>query len=84
MLAHNTGRTPLCILHQIVWGVVSAVVVLPSLSLLGQYASTHRSKLWGRIVASCYALDDGLPPKALRNLDLKALDFDLAMAGKSG
>ena len=52
MLAHNTGRTPLCILHQICWGVVRAVVVLPSLSLLEQYAVTHRSKLWGRVVAS--------------------------------
>ena len=74
MLAHNTGRTPLCILHQICWGVVRAVVVLPSLSLLEQYAVTHRSKLWGRVVARCYALDDGFPPKALRNLDLQALD----------
>ena len=70
MIAHNVGRTPLCILHQICWGVVRAVVVLPTLSLLEQYAVTHRSKLWGRVVARCYALDDGLPPKALRNLDL--------------
>ena len=42
------------------------------------YAVTHRSKLWGRVVARCYALDDGLPPKALRNLDLLALDGALA------
>ena len=78
MIAHNEGRTPLCILHQICWGVVRAVIVLPSLSLLEQYAVTHRSKLWGRVVARCYALDDGLPPKALRNLDLLALDRALA------
>jgi hypothetical protein len=45
MIAHNVGRTPLCILHQICWGVVRAVVVLPTLSLLEQYAVTHRSKL---------------------------------------
>ena len=74
MLAHNAARTPLCILHQICWGVVRAVIVLPTLNLLEQYATTHRSKLWGRVVARCYALDDGLPPKALRNLDLIALD----------
>ena len=55
-----------------------AVIVLPSLSLLEQYAVTHRSKLWGRVVARCYAPDDGLPPKALRNLDLLALDRALA------
>ena len=84
MIAHNVGRTPLCILHQICWGVVRAVVVLPTLSLLEQYAVTHRSKLWGRVVARCYALDDGLPPKALRNLDLLALDGALASSnGKS-
>ena len=78
MIAHNVGRTPLCILHQICWGVVRAVVVLPTLSLLEQYTVTHRSKLWGRIVARVYALDDGLPPKPLRNLDLIALDGALA------
>jgi hypothetical protein len=33
-------------------------------------------------VARCYALDDGLPPKALRNLDLLALD--IALAGTVG
>ena len=38
MLAHNVGRTPLCILHQICWGVVRAVVVLLTLSLLEQTA----------------------------------------------
>ena len=34
--------------------------------------------VWGRVVARCYALDDGLPSKALRNLDLLALDRALA------
>jgi hypothetical protein len=82
MLAYNAARTPLCILHQICWGVVRAVIVLPTLYLLEQYATTHRSKLWGRVVARCYALDDGLPPKALRNLDLIALDK--AMQGTKG
>ena len=83
MLAHNAARTPLCILHQICWRVVRAVIVLPTLNLLEQYAVTHRSKLWGRVVARCYALDDGLPPKALRNLDLLALDTR-ALAGTVG
>ena len=78
MLVHNAARTPLCILHQIFWSVVCAVIVLPTLSLLEQYAVTHRSKLGGRVVVRCYALDDGLPPKALRNLDLQALDKALA------
>jgi hypothetical protein len=82
MLAHNTVRTPLCILHQICWGVVRAVIVLPTLNLLEQYATTHRSKMWGRVIARVYALDDGMPPKALRNLDLLALDK--ALAGKIG
>ena len=36
MLAHNVGRVPLCIPHQIIWGVVSAVVVLPGLTLDAQ------------------------------------------------
>ena len=49
-------------------------MVLPTLSLLEQYAITHRSKLWGRVVARCYAVDDGPPPEALRKLDLRALD----------
>ena len=82
MLVHNSARTPLCILHQICWGVVRAVIVLPTLNLLEQYATTHRSKMWGRVVARVYALDDGMPPKALRNLDLLALDK--ALAGKVG
>ena len=82
MLAHNAARTPLCILHQICWGVVRAVIVLPTLYLLEQYATTHRSELWGRVVARCYALDDGLPPKALRDLDLLALDK--ALQGTKG
>ena len=39
--------------------------------------------MWGRVVARCYALDDGLLPlKALRNIDLLALDG--AMAGTVG
>ena len=58
MIAHNEGRTPLCILHQICWGVVRAVIVLPSLSLQKQYAVMHRSKLWARVVARSYALDE--------------------------
>ena len=83
MIAHNVGRTPLCILHQICWGVVRAVVVLPTLSLLEQYAVTHRSKLWGRVVARCYALRRASGRCARRRslhntiaLDLTVLDSD--------
>ena len=79
MIAHNDGahatlHTPPDLLGR---GARSdrAAIAEPALE---QYAVTHRSKLWGRVVARCYALDDGLPPKALRNLDLLALDRALA------
>ena len=47
MIAHNTGRTPLCILHQICWGVVRAVIVLPSLSLRWSSTRSHIARSCG-------------------------------------
>ena len=72
--AHATLHTPPNLLGRSARSDCAAIAE-PALE---QYAVTHRSKLWGRVVARCYALDDGLPPKALRNLDLLALDRALA------